>query len=80
MNHPLFHLLMTLDVAGYHYVISRHRPDTVMITVTFINERVEIDIFDDGHMEVSRFPGSENIVGGAELIFDLIKQNEAKDR
>jgi hypothetical protein len=80
MNHPLFHLLRTLDVSGYHYVLSRNRPDTVTVLVTFVNERVEIEIFEDGHMEVSRFPGSEDIVGGAELIFDLLKKNEVMDR
>jgi hypothetical protein len=47
--------------------------------VTFIGERVEIDVFEDGHMEVSRFPGSEDIVGGENFILELIKENEAKD-
>ena len=79
MTHPLFKLLNRLDGAKYHYSISRHRPDTVLVTVTFVAERVEVDVFEDGHMEVSRFPGTEDIVGGEELILDLIKENEAKD-
>jgi hypothetical protein len=79
MTHSLFKLLRRLDAANYHYFISRHRPETVLVTVIFIGERVEVDVFEDGHMEVSRFPGSEKILGGEDLIFDLIKENEAKD-
>lgn len=79
MTHPLFKLLNRLDAAKYHYSISRHRSDTVLIRVTFVGERVEIDVFDDGHMEVSRFPGAEDVLGGEELIYELIKENEAKD-
>jgi hypothetical protein len=77
--HPLFKLLSRLDEARYHYAISRHRPDTVLVTITFVGERVEVDVFDDGHMEVSRFPGSEDIVGGEDLILALIQENKAKD-
>ena len=79
MTHALFKLLNRLDAAKYHYSISRHRPDTILVSVTFVGERVEIDVFEDGHMEVSRFPGSENIEGGEDLIFELIKENEVKD-
>jgi hypothetical protein len=79
MSHPLFKLLNRLDTARYHYSISRHRPETVLVTVTFVGERVEVDVFEDGHMEVSRFPGSEDIQGGEELVWKLIEQNQAKD-
>jgi hypothetical protein len=79
MTHPFFKLLNRLDAAKYHYSISRHRPDTVLITVTFVGERVEVDVFENGHMEVSRFPGSEDIVGREDLILELIQENEAKD-
>jgi hypothetical protein len=47
--------------------------------VTFVGERVEIDVFDDGHMEVSRFVGSENVVGDAELIYNIIEENQKAD-
>jgi hypothetical protein len=79
MNHPLYELLSRLDQARYYYSLSRHRYDTVLITVTFVGERVEIDVFDDGHMEGSRFPGTEAVVGGEELIYKLIDQNEKED-
>jgi hypothetical protein len=51
-----------------------------MISVTFVGERVKIEVFEDGHMEVSRFPGSEDIVDGEELILGLINEYDGKDR
>ena len=47
----------------------------MLVTLTLAGERVEVDVFEDGHMEVSRFPGSEDIVGGAELVEKLIDEN-----
>lgn len=73
MGHPLYKLLRTLDGASIFYTIGRHRDDTVMVTLTLVGERVEIDVFEDGHMEVSRFLGDESVVGGEELVDRLIK-------
>jgi hypothetical protein len=44
----------------------------LLVTLTLVGERVEIDVFEDGHMEVCRFTGSEDIVGGAEVVEKLI--------
>ena len=46
-----------------------------MVTLTLVSERVEIDVFDNGNMEVSRFRGNENIAGGVELVQKLIDEN-----
>lgn len=78
--HPLFDLLQRLDAGRHHYTISRHRTDSVMVTVTFVGERTEIDVFEDGHMEVSRFMGTEDVLGGAELIAQLIRNEERLDQ
>jgi hypothetical protein len=75
MNHPLYNLLTDLEAASIHFTINRYRPDTILVTLTLVGERVEIDVFDDGHMEVSRFPGTEDIVGGEELVKKLIDEN-----
>jgi len=75
MSHPLFSLLSELEAAKIHFTLARHRPDTVLVTLTLVGERVEIDVFDDGHMEVSRFRGNEDVVGGSELVAALIKEN-----
>lgn len=75
MSHPLYQLLRRLEDAKIHFTLARHREDAVLVTLTLVGERVEIDVFEDGHMEVSRFPGSEEIVGGAEVVERLIDEN-----
>jgi hypothetical protein len=75
VTHPLYELLNRLDEAHIYYDVSRHRPETVMVTLTLVGERVEIDVFDDGHMEVSRFPGSEDVVGGEDLVARIIEEH-----
>jgi hypothetical protein len=76
MSHPLYDLLLKLEAARIHFTLSRHRDDAILVSLTLVGERVEVDVFDDGHMEVSRFPGSEDIVGGAELVPKLIDENQ----
>lgn len=75
MSHPLYQLLHRLEVANIHYTLARHREETILVTLTLVGERVEVDVFEDGHMEVSRFSGGENIVGGADMVERLIDEN-----
>lgn len=75
MSHPLFNLLQRLEAAKIHFVLGRYRDDTILVSMTLVGERVEVDVFDDGHMEVSRFPGSEEIIGGEELAQKIIAEN-----
>ena len=75
MSHPLFDLLSELERSRIHFTIGRYRPDSVLVTLTLVGERVEIDVFEDGHMEVSRFKGHEDIVGGKELVYQIIEKN-----
>jgi hypothetical protein len=70
--HPLFRLLRDLEASSIHYTLARDRSDTIRVSVTFVGERVEVDVFEDGHIEVSRFHGSEGIVGDVALIERLI--------
>ncbi len=72
MDHTLFSLLERLDTAHIHYTLGRHRADSVLVSVTVVGQRIEIDVFRDGHMEVSRFLGSEDIEGGAELVDSIV--------
>lgn len=74
-SHSLYRLLRTLEDAKIHFTLARHREDTVLVTMTFVGERVEVDVFEDGHMEVSRFPGNEDVVGDADLVQRLIDEN-----
>ena len=75
MSHPLYHLLSRLEDAKIHFTLGRHRDDTVLVSFTLVGQRVEVDVFEDGHMEVSRFAGSEDIIGGEELVEKLINEN-----
>ena len=75
MTHPLFALLADLDAASIHYTLARTRVDTVRVNVTLVGERVEVDVFEDGHMEASRFLGSEGVAGDATLIEALIAEH-----
>ena len=75
ISHPLYQLLQRLEAARIHFTLARYRDDTVLVTMTLVGERVEVDVFEDGHMEVSRFSGSEDVVGGAELVARLIEDN-----
>jgi hypothetical protein len=70
--HTLYELLRNLEGAGIHFTLHRYRPDTVLVAVTLVGERVEVYVFEDGHMEVSRFPGSEAVAGDAALVAELI--------
>lgn len=72
MTDTLFTLLEKLDAAKIHYTLGRHRPDSVLVSVTVVGQRIEIDAFRDGHIEVSRFVGHEDVEGGEELIDPII--------
>jgi hypothetical protein len=72
MSHPLYDLLLRLEDAKIAFILSRNRSDSLLVPLTLVGERVEIDVFEDGHMEVCRFTGSEDIVGGAEVVEKVI--------
>jgi hypothetical protein len=50
-----------------NFFIERTRPDSIRLSVTMVGERVEIDIFEDNDLEISRFRGGE------ELLLRLLK-------
>lgn len=56
-----------------HY-LERDRPDSITITASFVGERVEIDVFEDDHIEISRVRGDESVEAGMELFCDLVKR------
>jgi hypothetical protein len=75
MSHTLFNLLLQLEAAKIHFILGRYRDDTITVSMTLVGERVEVDVFEDGHMEISRFVGNEDVVGGEELIKEIIAKN-----
>jgi len=43
------------------------------MTATIVGERIEIDVFEDDHIEISRFRGDESVEGGMELLVQIVK-------
>lgn len=77
---PLYALLKRLEEDQVHFNLNRYRDDSVTVTATYLNERVEIDVFEDGHMEVSRFQGSEDILGDAKYVYELLDQKNDEEK
>jgi hypothetical protein len=67
VSSAIFETIKALEAARLHFFIERNRPDTIALTVTLVGERIEIDIFEDDHLEISRFRGDESIEGGADV-------------
>ncbi|MGV8939883.1 MAG: hypothetical protein ACOH2J_22425 [Allorhizobium sp.] len=70
----VFEVLKRLDDAKIHYFIGRYRPDTIDITATVVGERIEISVFDDDHVEISRFVGNENVLD-EKVLDDILRRN-----
>ncbi|HKT63238.1 hypothetical protein [Burkholderia sp. 22313] len=71
----LFDLLDRLDSAKIHYTLSRNRPDTVLVSITVVGMRVEVDVFRDGHTEVCIFRGTEEPSDDADVLDQIIEAN-----
>jgi hypothetical protein len=80
MSSAFFDTIKTLENARLHFFIERHRPDSVLITVTLVGERMEIDVFEDDHIEIARFRGDESIEGGWELLTRVLESVRAEER
>lgn len=74
MTSPIFRILKLLDEAGIKYFLNRYRGDTIDIHATLVGERIEISVFADDHVELSRFLGNEDVLEG-DLIYDIIANN-----
>lgn len=73
MSSAVFDTIRLLEGVRLHFFIERTRPDSIRLSVTMIGERIEIDIFEDDHLEISRFRGDEEVEGGKELLLQLLK-------
>ncbi len=50
------------------YVVQHTRADAIMVTITLVGERIEIEFFED-HIEFSRFTGDESVQRDVGLLF-----------
>jgi hypothetical protein len=72
MASAVFKTIRMLEEARLHFFIERTRPDAIRLSVTMVGERVEIDVFEDDHLEISRFLGDEKVEGGMELLVKML--------
>lgn len=73
--HPLYQILEELDSAKIYYKLERTRDNSVMICVTIVGARVEIEVFNDGNIETSIFKGDESLISGKDFVDEIIKNN-----
>lgn len=65
-----------LDAAKIHYTLNRNRPDTVLVSITVVGMRFEVDVFRDGRMDVRVFKGTEAPArDSALLLLRVINEN-----
>jgi hypothetical protein len=50
-----------LEANRLWFQIHRLRKESVTICVTAVGLRLEIDVFEDGHVEYSRFTGNKDV-------------------
>ena len=74
MSDSLFQVLNTLEKHGVYYTLDRTRPDSVRVTATFVGERTEIDVTDEGRIEVSRLTGDEDVETGFDVLLRVIAE------
>jgi hypothetical protein len=75
MSSAIFETIRLLESARLHFFVERTRPDSIRLSVTMVGERIEIDIFEDNHLEISRFRGDERVEGGKDLLLELLKSD-----
>lgn len=77
MASPIFEICRMLEAAKLHYFLERDSgTDTILLTVSVPGERIEIDVFDDDHIEISRFSGDESVESGMELLREIVKREK----
>lgn len=74
MSHELYRIIRLLEARRIRFELARYRDDSIMITAMLVGERIEIDVFEDGHVEYSRFLGSEDVESDVEVLDSLLKQ------
>ena len=71
-KNAVFDTIRALEKANIWFDIIRTRSDCLTITATIVGERIEIDVFEDDHIEISRFRGDESVEGGRELLIEIV--------
>ena len=70
----LFIFLEALRQRKIHFFIEQYRPDSVTVTFTIIQYRVEVDFFAD-HIEYSYFVGNEDVLSSEDILQAFINHD-----
>ena len=49
------------------------------VNATLVGERLEIDVFEDDHVEISRFRGNEDVEGEMALLGSILAKHASWD-
>jgi hypothetical protein len=71
-RNAVFDTIHLLEKAHIWFDVIRTRPDALTIKATIVGQRIEIDVFEDDHIEISRFRGDESVEGGTELLVEIV--------
>lgn len=58
-----------------HYSIAHDRDDALLVTLTLVGARVEVEFFVDDDIEYCVFKGSESISTDEKALINLIKEH-----
>ena len=73
-SNAVFDTIRLLEKAHLHFYVMRSRPDSLTFVAAIVGERIEIDVFEDDHIEISRFRGDESIEGGRKLLLQIVTE------
>ena len=71
----IFKVLRILDASKVKFRLAHDRPDTIRVDATLYGLRLEIECFDDDHVEVSTFRGTEDIDGEYDYLLKILADN-----
>lgn len=74
-NVTIFEVPKMLEESKISFRLARDRPDTIRIDATLYGLRLEIECFDDNHVEVSTFRGTEDIDGEYDYLLKILAEN-----
>ena len=71
----IYNVLRILEGKRIPFALNRSRPDSIRVDATLYGLRLEIECFDDNHIEVSTFRGNEDIDGGFDFLLRTLNEN-----
>ncbi len=77
MSSSLFKVFRLLDSQQIYFTLERTRSDTVRVNAVLVKERLEIDLFEDDHVEISRFRGNEDVEGEFPILEAILRDHSS---